>query len=99
MAASAYKRFDGKKIGELNQEHYVYTTNTLASVLVSDFFVTDAGKFHVGDWVYVVVVDDLTKVNLATWAATGAAVYVCVTGSATHVDMAILYTSAFTKAS
>lgn len=98
MAAAAYKRFPGPAVGEATKTHYVYTTNTLASVLVANFFDAELGKFAVGDWVYVTVVDDLTKATTGTWAITGAAIYVVV-AAATHVDLAILYTSAFTNAS
>jgi len=86
MAASAYKRFDGKKIGELNQEHYVYTTNTLASTLVANFYDTDLSKFHAGDIVFTVKVDDLTKANLANWTISDASVFV-VYSVTTHVDL------------
>lgn len=91
MATAAYLISEGEPMGYRNRMHHVYTTNTLASAVVANFFDTDISKFTPGDHVTVAVVDDLTKVPKGTAVVSGGGTAICVTGkNGSHVDLAVL---------
>jgi len=99
MAAAAYTLVQGNTFYGRLKEQYLFTTNTLASAITVDFLNADYQRINVGDWVKAQKVDDLTKVPLGTAAVTDAALYVVVTSSSTHVDLAIVAAAGFTNAS